>query len=113
MTTKHDETLTNGPAAAALLAGGIGALSYGIFIILSEGVEAIGHMLNWYNPSGNLSGKSGMMIIVWLVSWAILNNKWQDQDVDFQKISTIALTLLVVGVFLTIPPVFDFFIHLF
>ncbi len=113
MATNQDTKMKNGPAAAALLAGGIGALAYGIFIILSEGVESIGHALNWYNPSGNLSGKSTMMVIVWLASWAFLNNKWKDTDVDFEKIATIALSLLVIGVLLTVPPVFDFFINLF
>lgn len=110
MTTKNE--IKNGPAAAALLAGGIGAVAYGIFIILAEGIKAVGSTLNWYNPSGNLSGKTGMMIIVWLVSWAVLNNQWKDKDVDFKKYFNLALTLLVVGVLLTVPPVFDFFIHL-
>jgi len=112
MTTNSETQIKNGPAAAALLAGGIGAVTYGIFIILAEGIKVVGNVLNWYNPSGNLSGKTGMMIIVWLVSWVYLNNQWKDKDVDFQKISTIALILLLLGVLLTVPPVFDFFIHL-
>jgi hypothetical protein len=112
MTTKKETQIKNGPAAAALLAGGIGAVAYGIFIILAEGIKSVGSALNWYNPSGNLSGKTGMMIIVWLASWAVLNNQWKDKDVDFQKMSTIAIVLLLVGVLLTVPPVFDFFIHL-
>ena len=110
MTT--ETPLKNGKAAAALLAGGIAAVAYGVFIILAEGVKVVGNALNWYNPAGNLSGKTGMMIIVWLVTWAILGNQWKDKDVDFQKISTIAVVLLVAGVLLTVPPVFDFFIHL-
>ncbi len=113
MASNQDTKMKNGPAAAALVAGGIGAIAYAIFIILSEGVESVGHALNWYNPSGNLSGKSTMMVIVWLISWAILNNKWKDRDVDFKKTATIALTLLIVGTLLTVPPVFDFFINLF
>ena len=113
MTTKNETQIKNGTAAAALLAGGIGAVAYGIFIILAEGIAAVGNALNWYNPAGNLSGKTGMMIIVWLVSWAVLHNQWKDKDVDFQKYSNLAIALLIVGVFLTVPPVFDFFIHLF
>jgi hypothetical protein len=105
-------TVKNGPAAAALLAGGIGAVVYGILIILSEGVPAIGTALNWYNPAGPLSGKTTLAVIIWLILWAILHNLWKDKDVNFQSTSTTALVLLVVGFLLTIPPVFDFFIHL-
>ena len=113
MTTDNETQVKNGPAAAALLAGGIAALAYGIFIILAEGIKAVGNALNWYNPTGNLSGKTGMMIIVWLISWAVLGNQWKNKDVDFQKYSNIALALLVAGVLLTVPPVFDFFIRMF
>jgi hypothetical protein len=112
MATTNDTQVKNGPAAAALLAGGIAAVVYGIFIILAEGTPAIGNLLNWYNPSGNLSGKTGLMVIVWLVSWVLLNNRWKDKDLDFPRYSTIAVALLVVGVFLTIPPVFGFFARL-
>jgi hypothetical protein len=113
MVTRNEPTVKNGPAAAALLAGGIAAVVYGILIILSEGVPAIGAALNWYNPAGPLSGKTTLTVILWLVIWVILGNQWKDKDVDFQRISTTALVLLVVGVLLTIPPVFDFFIHMF
>lgn len=105
--------IKNGPAAAALLAGGIATVIYGIIIVLSEGVPAFGAALNWYNPAGPLSGKTTVAVIIWLILWAILGNQWKDRDVDFQRISTTALILLVVGFLLTIPPVFDFFIHLF
>jgi hypothetical protein len=96
-----------------LLAGGIAAVVYGIIIILSEGVAAIGTALNWYNPAGPLSGKTTLTVIFWLILWAILGNQWKDKDVDFQRTSTTALILLVIGFLLTIPPIFDFFIHMF
>ncbi len=106
-------SVKNGPAAAALLAGGIATVVYGIIIILSEGIPAIGTALNWYNPAGPLSGKTSLAVILWLILWAILGNQWKDKDVDFQRTSTAALVLLVIGLLLTIPPVFDFFIHMF
>jgi hypothetical protein len=103
----------NGPAAAALLAGGIAAVVYGIIIILSEGIAAVATALNWYNPAGPLSGKTTLAVIVWLVIWAVLGNQWKDKDVDFPRMANTALILLVVGVLLTVPPVFDTIIHLF
>jgi hypothetical protein len=103
-------TVRNGPAAAALLAGGIAAVVYGILIILSERVPAVATTLNWYNPAGPLSGTTSLMVILWLVLWAILGNQWKDKDVNFQSTATIALVLLVVGFLLTIP--LEFFIHM-
>jgi hypothetical protein len=104
-------TVKNGPAAAALLAGGVAAVIYGILIILSERVPAIGIALNWYNPAGPLSGTTSLAVIIWLVLWAILGNLWKDKDVNFQKIATAALILLVIGFLLTFP--FEFFIEYF
>ena len=107
---RNEPTVKNGPAAAAFLAGGIAAVIYGILIILSERVSAVGTALNWYNPSGPLSGTTSLAVILWLVLWAILGNQWKDKDVNFQSTATIALVLLVIGVLLTIP--FEFFIHM-
>ncbi len=101
----------NGPAAAALLAGGITAVIYGILIILSERVPAVAPALNWYNPSGPLSGTTSLAVIFWLVLWAILGNLWKDKDVNFQSTATTALILLVIGFLLTLP--FEFFIRIF
>ncbi len=104
-------TVKNGPAAAALLAGGIAAVIYGILIILSERVSAIANMLNWYNPSGPLSGTTSLIVILWLVLWVILGNLWKDKEVNFQSTATTALILLVIGFLLTLP--FEFFIRMF
>ncbi len=111
--TESTSTVRNGPAAAALLAGGIASVVYGIIIILSEGVAAFGTALNWYKPAGPLSGKTTLAIVIWLILWAVLGNLWKNRDVNFQSTSTTALALLIVGFLLTIPPVFNFFIHMF
>jgi hypothetical protein len=66
--------------------------------------------LNWYNPVGALSGKTTVAVIVWLIAWAILGNQWKDKDVDFDKISMIALVLLLLGILGTFPPFFELFV---
>jgi hypothetical protein len=40
----------NGPAAAALLAGGLGSGIFGLIVLFSEINESFGQSLNWYNP---------------------------------------------------------------
>ena len=103
------EMLKNGKAAAALLAGGIGALAMGLLTVLSESISSFGSALNWYNPVGALSGKSTLAVVIWLIVWGGLNNKWKDQDVDYDKFAKIALILLWVGILFTFPPFFRLF----
>lgn len=108
MTT--ETLLKNGKAAAALLAGGIGALFLGLVTTLSEAISSFGAALNWYNPAGPLSGKTTLTVIVWLVVWAVLGNQWKDKDVDFDKIAMIAIVLLLLGILGTFPPFFEIFV---
>jgi len=107
MTT--ETLLKNGKAAAALLAGGIGAAFMGFVTTLSAAVASFSAALNWYNPAGPLSGKTTLTVIIWLVVWAVLGKQWQDKDVDFDKIAMIAIVLLLLGILGTFPPFFDLF----
>jgi len=107
MTT--ETLLKNGKAAAALLAGGIGALVMGLLTTISEGVASFSTALNWYNPAGPLSGKTTLTVIIWLIVWAVLGKQWKDKDVDFDKIAMIAIILLLLGILGTFPPFFDLF----
>ncbi len=99
----------NGPAAAALLAGGIGSALFGLIVLFSAVSENFGQALNWYNPVGSLSGKSILGISSFFISWALLHSMWKDKEVNFNSISTAALVLLAVGLLGTFPP----FWHLF
>jgi len=97
----------NGPVSAALLAGGIGSAVLGLVTLA---VELIGDgpfkdSLVWYEPSGPLSGKSGLAIIAFFLAWVILHLVWKDKDTNFARISTISFVLLAVGLLGTFPPV--------
>jgi hypothetical protein len=109
-TQAFDETsLPNGPAAAALLAGGIGAAVLGIVTTLSAASEGVANALRWVSPVGPLSGKVGVTVILYLVSWAILHSAWRNKNVNFNQIATFAFLLLAVGLLGTFPPVFELF----
>ena len=56
MTAKTNDTMKNGLAAAALLAGGIGAFGVGLMTVLSEASAAIKTAIIFYAPAGPLSG---------------------------------------------------------
>ena len=50
------DSLPNGPAAAAILAAGIGCAALGILAFAGDASDTIGRLLNIYNPTGTLSG---------------------------------------------------------
>jgi hypothetical protein len=97
----------NGPVAAALLAGGIGSAILGLVTILVEASEGIRTSLNWYNPVGPLMGKSSVAIIAFVLSWLILDYLWKGKETNFNRVATVALILVVVGLILTFPPVWS------
>ena len=101
------ETIPNGPGAAAILAAGIGCALVGILALAGDASDAIGKWLNFYNPVGTLSGVTTVAIIVWLVSWFILNQRWRTKQVDLAKLNVAAFIGLVIGLLLTFPPFMD------
>jgi hypothetical protein len=108
MMNQQSET-NNGSIVAAMLAAGIGCFVLGLMICLAEGSKAIGNILNFYGPVGPLSGKTLVAIVLWLVSWGILANKWKDQSADFGKIYNVTLILVFLGLLGSFPLFFDLF----
>ncbi|MDG4897685.1 hypothetical protein P9272_29530 [Mesorhizobium sp. WSM4976] len=102
------ETIPNGPGAAAILAAGIGCATIGILALAGDASKAINSLLNFYNPSGALSGVTTVAIIVWLVAWFILARRWEKKTVAMSRVNIAAFALLLVGVLLTFPPFMDF-----
>jgi uncharacterized membrane protein YkgB len=98
-----------GAASAAFVASGIGCLVIGLLTTLAEVSEGLKTALNWWNPAGPLSGKTGLGVIAWAVSWLVLHRLWKDQESDFGRAFTLTLILLAVGFLLTFPPVFELF----
>jgi hypothetical protein len=99
----------NGPAAATVLSVGIGSALYGLSIVLSEAVPRLKTLLTWSDPVGPLSGKTGVGLITWLFSWAVLHAAWKTRDVPFGRVWGAALVLLAVAFLLTFPPIYDLF----
>lgn len=105
MATEMNDKI-NGPAAAALLAGGMGSAAIGIITLIYELDDQSGfsQSMTWYKPVGGLSGKSSWAIIIFFISWAILHFVWKDKDTNFARISSLAIALLFVGLIGTFPP---------
>lgn len=103
------ERIPNGPATAAILSAGVGSTTIGLMTtgaVISTRLESA---LNWWKPAGPLTGKTGLGVIAWLVTWAVLHILWKDKDVPLVRVFVITLALLALGLLLTFPPVFEAF----
>jgi len=101
--------IPNGSGAAAILAAGVGAFVLAVFDMAAEKVASIKHLMNFYNPTGPLSGVTTLAIVLWLACWLILDWRWRKKNVAIQRISTTALLLLVLSLLLTFPVLADVF----
>src|SRR6266508_4269936 len=66
-----------GPAAAVVVAAGIGALVLGIFTTLAEASTGMKDWLQWNDRVGPLSGKTILAVIAFFASWAVLHFLWR------------------------------------
>jgi hypothetical protein len=103
------EDKPEGPIAAAIIAGGIGATAMGFFTTLAEASTGAKDWLQWSDRVGPLSGKTIMTVIVWLVSWAVLHGVYRNKPFESRRALTIALVLIGIGIVGTFPPFFKLF----
>ncbi|NHL69270.1 hypothetical protein EIB72_23115 [Burkholderia ambifaria] len=101
------ESMDNGPAAAAILAAGIGCFAVGLFALAGDASKAIAHFFTFYRPTGPLSGVTTSAIVVWLFAWLVLSRRWGTKSVALGHITHVSLVLLALSVMLTFPPFMD------
>jgi len=108
-------TKPNGPAAAAVLAAGIGSFVLGLFVTLNEMSTGIHDFLDFSknygigSGVGPLSGKVILAVSAYLVSWLVLAMMWRGKEVNFRGVFVLTLVLLALGFALTFPPIFLIF----
>src|SRR5215218_199091 len=98
-----------GPIAAAIIAGGIGAAALGVFTTLAEASEGAKSWLQWSDAVGPLSGKVLMAVLVWLVAWAVLHLALRNRPYETRRALVISLVLIGLGVLGTFPLFFQAF----
>jgi hypothetical protein len=108
MTTESVHPSPNGAAWAAILAAGIGCAALGALADLTEFSKAASAKLNFYNPTGDLSGKSTIAVIIWLVAWGALHARWRSKTIRATgRIAAAAIILVVIAILATFPPLID------
>jgi hypothetical protein len=98
---------TNGSAAAAILAAGVGAFALSVFAVAADRIVPVQHAMIFYRPTGPLSGVTTSAIVIWLLSWFALERLWRDRSVALRRISVAAFALLALSLLLTFPPLAD------
>jgi len=115
---------TSGPAAAAMIAAGVGSFVLGIGVILNEYSAAIKSATgldfsailqfdkNYGLGSGvgALSGKVILATIAFVAAWVILHFAWRKREVNLSRAFAATLILVGLGFALTFPPIFGFFL---
>ena len=97
----------NGSVAAAVLSCGAGCFLLGVLAVAADGSKGLAAALNFYNPSGPLSGVTTVAIALWLICWVVLASRWKNKQLAFAKVSTLAFVFLALGLLLTFPPFGD------
>ncbi|MGO9435867.1 MAG: hypothetical protein ACLPH3_06800 [Terracidiphilus sp.] len=101
------KAMTNGSGAAAVLAAGLGSITLAVVAIVADQSKAVKSLMNFYHPTGPLSGVTTTAIVVWVFFWILLELCWRNRNVAMGRIHAISLSLLVLSLLLTFPPIAD------
>lgn len=111
-TTPAEETAVismESAVSAAVIASGIGSVMLGLATIGAEANDSIKTALTWNVGVGPLSGKTGVAVIAFVVSWVILHFVFRDRPIRLVRGFTIGIILVALGLLMTFPPVFLLF----
>jgi hypothetical protein len=105
MATAEDKRkdVANGAAMASFLAAGIGAFGMGLIVILNEAGLFVAPSL--YAPAGGVTGRTTLAVVIWLIGWAVMHNRWKNRQIESRRVYLLSLILMGVGIVLTLPPV--------
>ena len=99
----------NGSGAAAILAASIGSFALAVLAFAADKSVAIKDSLNFYKPTGPLSGVTTIAILTWFFIWGILDWHWRSKTIAMGRTNTVALIMLGLSLLLTFPPIVDIF----
>jgi hypothetical protein len=101
--------IPNGSGVAAILAAAIGCFSLAVLAFAGDKSVAIKNSLNFYKPTGPLSGVTTVAILIWFVVWGLLEWRWGKKTVVMGRTIAVAFVLLGLSLLLTFPPIVDIF----
>jgi hypothetical protein len=99
----------SGPAAALILAGGIGVFCMGLVTTLGEASAGVADALQWNDRVGPLSAKTLFTVILIVLAWALLTALWRRANPPLRLIAIASSVLIVLGLVGTFPTFFQAF----
>jgi hypothetical protein len=102
-------SIPNGSGGAAILSAGIGAFALAALAVAGDKSGLMKRILNFYTPTGPLSGVTTVAILVWFFTWGILEWRWRCRNVAMGRINAVAFALLGLSLLMTFPPAVDLF----
>jgi hypothetical protein len=109
MTAEQGEVKPSGPAAAVILASGVGTFVLGLFTTLNEASSDINDFLGFSDDVGPLSGKTIISTAAFFVAWAVLGYIWRGREVAWRPVLIATVVLLGLGFLGTFPTFFEAF----
>jgi hypothetical protein len=104
-----EDRAATGGIAAALLSAGVACAAFGLAVVLSESIEALGEVLTLSDAVGPLSGKAVAAVVIYIVVWAALHLAWRRQAIELDGVFRWTCALVLVGLFTTFPPIYGLF----
>jgi uncharacterized membrane protein len=102
--TSTDKTSPTGGAWAAILAAAIGCACFAVATDLAEMSKRIHELLTFHTPTGDLSGKSTLGVIGWLLAWGILHARWNGKEIRRPGgITALCVFLILLAMVLIFP----------
>lgn len=98
-----------GSAAAALIASGVGSVVFGVAIVTAEASKTAKTVLAMGTSAGSLSGKALACAVAFFLTWAVLHAVIGRRPVSTRSTLWWTGGLIVAGLLLTFPPVFQLF----
>ena len=99
--------IPNGSGAAAILGAAIGSFVLAIIAFAGDKSVPIKNSLNFYKPTGPLSGVTTVAVVVWFLVWGLLEWRWGRRTVAMSRINRVSLAMLALSILLTFPPIVD------
>lgn len=104
-----EDARPSGPAAAVVLAAGLGCFLLGLLTVLTVASGAFSDAMTFSERVGDLAGVTTIATIVFFAAWIGLALAWRRADPPLARVAALAGLLIALGLLGTFPPFFNLF----
>lgn len=97
----------SGPAAAVVLASGLGSFTLGLLSVLAAASPQVSDALTLSDRVGDVSGLTLASAVVFFAAWGVLGLVWRRAEPPLLRVAAVAAALIALGLLGTFPPVFN------